>query len=180
MFLERVANGTKFDAIFLASVLNSVPFSTDRERIVTIVSALATPGTVVYAGAISRASDRFLAATGAKENISNHETQFDSSFSAGYEDGVVVSDLMKHPKAQKYFTVDEWRELWSLGFSHVEAYLYKPNQLVQMVARDPLPINSTKLAEAIRFEFDLPYPKDSLDRVEQALDAFSARLQMAL
>ena len=180
LFLERVANGTKFDAIFLASVLNSVPFSTDRERIVTIVSALATPGTVVYAGAISRASDRFLAATGAKENISNHETQFDSSFSAGYEDGVVVSDLMKHPKAQKYFTVDEWRELWSLGFSHVEAYLYKPNQLVQMVARDPLPINSTKLAEAIRFEFDLPYPKDSLDRVEQALDAFSARLQMAL
>jgi len=180
VFLQRVAEGTEFDAIFLASVLNSVPFSTDREHIVRLISALSSRGTVVYAGAISRASDRFLAATGAKDNVSNHETQFDSSFSAGYEEGVVVSDLMKHPKAQKYFTVDEWQELWSLGFSHVESYLYKPNQLVQMVARDPLPIDSLKLAEAIKFEFDLPYPEGSLDRVEQALDAFSARLEMAL
>lgn len=180
VFLERVASGTEFDSIFLASVLNSVPFSTDRRRIVTLVSALSTPGTVVYAGAISRSSDRYLAATGAKDNISNHETQFDSSFSAGYEEGVIVADLMKHPKAQKYFTVDEWKELWSEGFSHVEAYTYKPNQLVQAVARDALPINPIELREAIEFEFDLPFPNDTLNRVDEALDAFSARLQMAI
>jgi len=147
---------------------------------VTLVSALSSPGSVIYAGAISRASDRFQAAVGAKDNISNHETQFDSSFAAGYEEGVVVSDLMKHPKAQKYFTVDEWRELWSRGFSDVQSYLYKPNQLVQAVCRDPLPVNPVELAEAIRFEFDLPFPDETLDRVEQALDAFSQRLEMAL
>jgi hypothetical protein len=180
VFLERVADGTEFDSIFLASVLNSVPFSTDRRHIVTLVSALSTPGSVVYAGSISRASDRFLAAIGAKDNISNHETQFDSSFAAGYEEGVVVSDLMKHPKAQKYFTVDEWRELWSEGFSHVYSYTYKPNQLVQAVCRDPLPVNPVELVEAIKFEFDLPYPNDTLNRVDEALDAFSTRLQMAL
>ena len=180
VFLERVADGTEFDSIFLASVLNSVPFSTDRRRIVTLVSALSSPGSVIYAGAISRASDRFQAAVGAKDNISNHETQFDSSFAAGYEEGVVVSDLMKHPKAQKYFTVDEWRELWSRGFSDVPSYLYMPNQLVQAVCRDPLPVNPVELAEAIRFEFDLPFPDETLDRVEQALDAFSQRLEMAL
>ena len=144
------------------------------------MSALSTPGTVVYAGAISRSSDRFLAAIGAKDNISNHETQFDSSFAAGYEEGVIVADLMKHPKAQKYFTVDEWKELWSEGFSHVEAYTYKPNQLVQAVVRDPLPINPIELREAIEFEFGLPFPNATLNRVDQALDAFSARLQMAI
>jgi len=180
VFLQRVASGTEFDSIFLASVLNSVPFSTDRRRIVTIVSALATTRSTIYAGAISRSSDRFLAATGAKDNISNHETQFDSSFAAGYEEGVIVADLMKHPKAQKYFTVDEWKELWSEGFSDVESYLYKPNQLVQVIARDPLPVNPKELKEAIEFEFGLPYPNDTLDRVDQALDAFSARLQMAI
>ena len=119
-------------------------------------------------------------ATGAKDNISNHETQFDSSFSAGYEEGVIVADLMKHPKAQKYFTVDEWRDLWGQGFSHVEAYTYKPNQLVQAVARDALPVNPIELREAIEFEFDLPFPNDTLNRVDEALDAFSARLQMAI
>jgi len=180
VFLERVANGTEFDSIFLASVLNSVPFQRDREHVVRIVSALSNPGTVVYAGAISRSADRYFAAMGLKDNISNHETQFDSSFAAGYEEGVVVSDLMKHPKVQKYFSIDEWRELWLLGFSDVHAYLFKPNKLVHAVCRDPKPVDPTRLCEAIRFEFDLPYPEGTLDRSEQALDAFSQRLEMAL
>jgi len=134
----------------------------------------------VYAGAISRTADRYLAATGQKDNISNHETQFDSSFSAGYEEGVVVSDLIKRPKVQKYFTVPEWEELWRTGFRDVRAYLYTPNSLVQCVAGDPVKIDPVALTEAIRFEFDLPYPEGSLDRAEQALDAFSRRLGMAL
>lgn len=180
VFLERVANGTEFHSIFLASVLNSVPFHTDRQHIVRIVSALSHPGTAVYAGAISRTADRYAAAMGTKDNISNHETQFDSSFSAGYEEGVVVSDLMKHPKAQKYFSVDEWRDLWGVGFYDVQAYLYKPNQLVQAVCRGPQPIDPVALTEAIRFEFDLPFPDGTLDRSEQALNAFARRLGMAL
>ena len=180
VFLERVADGTEFSSIFLASVLNSVPFQTDREHVITIVSALSSPETVLYAGAISRSSDRYQAAVGIKDNISNHETQFDSSFAAGYEEGVVVSDLMKHPKVQKYFSVDEWRELWLLGYSDVQAYFFRPNHLVQAVARGPLPINAVKLTEAIRFEFDLPFPEGTLDRSEQALDAFARRLEMAL
>jgi len=180
MFLGRVADGTKFDSIFLASVLNSVPFQADREHVVRIVSALSGPDTVLYAGAISRSSDRYYAAMGMKDNISNHETQFDSSFAAGYEEGVVVSDLMKHPKVQKYFSLDEWKELWLLGYSDVRTYFFKPNQLVQAVARAPLPIDPVKLGEAIRFEFELPFPDGTLDRSEQALDAFARRLQMAL
>ena len=180
VFLERVADGTEFDSIFLASVLNSVPFQTDREHVIRIVSALSGPSTVLYAGAISRSSDRYYAAMGMKDNVSNHETQFDSSFAAGYEEGVVVSDLMKHPKVQKYFSQDEWKALWLLGYSDVHTYFFRPNQLVQAVGRDPLPIHPVKLAEAIRFEFDLPYPFGSLNRADEALDAFSARLQMAL
>ena len=117
---------------------------------------------------------------GMKDNISNHETQFDSSFAAGYEEGVVVSDLMKHPKVQKYFSVDEWKALWLLGYSDVHTYFFRPNQLVQAVGRDPLPVDPVKLSESIRFEFDLPYPFGSLNRAAEALDAFSARLQMAL
>ena len=67
----------------MASVLNSVPFAKDREHIVRIVAALSTTGTVVYASAISRFAERYIASIGMKENISNHETQFASSFSAG-------------------------------------------------------------------------------------------------
>ncbi|MBF86320.1 MAG: hypothetical protein CL489_17840 [Acidobacteria bacterium] len=180
VFLERVADGTEFDSIFLASVLNSVPFQTDREHVVRIVSALSGPDTVLYAGAISRSSDRYYAAMGMKDNVSNHETQFDSSFAAGYEEGVVVSDLMKHPKVQKYFSEDDWKALWLLGYSDVHTYFFRPNQLVQAVGRDPLPIDPVKLVEAIKFEFDLPFPDDTLNRVDQALDAFSRRLEMAL
>ena len=180
VFLDRVADGTEFNSIFLASVLNSVPFKSDREHVVRIIAALCGPNTTVYAGAISRKADRFLAAMGMKDNISNHETQFDSSFAAGYEDGVVVSDLMKHPKAQKYFSTNEWESLWRLGFRDVVGYLYAPNQLVQVIASDPLPVDPSALVEAVKFEFDLPFPDDTLGRSEQALDAFSQRLQMAL
>jgi len=179
-FLARVADGTEFDSIFLASVLNSVPFKTDRNHIVTLVAALSTPGTTVYAGAISRSADRYFAAMGLKDNVSNHETQFDSSFAAGYEEGVVVSDLVKHPKVQKYFTVDEWRDQWLRGFSDVHAYAYKPNKLVHAACRDPKPVDPRALTEAIKFEFNLPYPEGTLDRAEEALDAFAQRLKMAL
>ena len=179
-FLEKVASGVEFDSIFLASVLNSVPFASDRDKIVTIIASLCTKNTVVYAGAISNKSQRYLAATGAKENLSNYETQYDSSFAAGYEEGVVVSDLMKRPKAQKYFSVDEWKTLWSKRFSDVDAYLYKPITLVQAVIQKPLPIDPKDLSEALRFEFDLPFPEDTLNRSEEALQAFSHRLKIEL
>jgi hypothetical protein len=180
VFLARVADGTEFDSIFLASVLNSVPFHQDRVHIVRIVSALSSPNTTVYAGAISRNADRYRAAMGQKDNISNHETQFDSSFSAGYEEGVVVSDLIKHPKVQKYFSINEWEELWRIGFRDVNAYLYTPNQLVQAVCGSPVDVDPVALTEAIRFEFDLPFPDESFNRVDEALEAFSRRLEMAL
>ena len=87
---------------------------------------------------------------------------------------------MKHPKAQKYFSINEWEGLWRLGFRDVSGYLYAPNQLVQVIASDPVEVDPVALADAIRFEFDLPFPDCTLDRSEQALDAFSQRLQMAL
>ena len=180
MFLARVADGTEFHSIFLASVLNSVPFKADRLHIVNIVSALATKKTVVYSGAISKVSDRYLAATGQKDNISNHEVQFDSSFAGGYEEGVMVSDLMKRPKAQKYHSPDEWKEIWSTRFSDVHVYTYAPNDLVQAVCQKPMEIDPESLSESIKFEFDLPFPDTTLDKVEEALEAFSQRLGMRL
>lgn len=180
VFLDRVANGVTFDSIFLASVLNSVPFATDRDHIVNVVSALCDKNTVVYAGAISKTSDRYLAATGQKDNISNHEVQFDSSFSAGYEDGVLVSDLMKRPKAQKYHSPDEWKEVWSKCFSDVHVYIYHPNDLVQAICQKALPVDPEKLSESIKFEFDLPFPDETLGRAEKALEAFSKRLGVRL
>lgn len=180
VFLDRIADGLEFDSIFLASVLNSVPFKADRLHIINIVSALATKKTIVYAGAISKTSDRYLAATGQKDNISNHETQFDSSFAVGYEEGVMVSDLMKRPKAQKYHSPDEWKEIWSTGFSDVHVYIYHPNDLVQAICKKPLEIDPEALSESIKFEFDLPFPDTTLDRVDKALEAFSKRLGMRL
>ena len=87
---------------------------------------------------------------------------------------------MKRPKAQKYFSVDEWKTLWSKRFSDVDAYLYKPITLVQAVIQKPLPIDPKDLSEALRFEFDLPFPEDTLNRGEEALEAFSHRLKIEL
>lgn len=50
-FLSAVRAGTPFSAIFVSSVLNSVPFPEDREHILRIVAALCGPETLVCAAA---------------------------------------------------------------------------------------------------------------------------------
>ena len=41
-------------------------------------------------------------------------------------------------------------------------------------------IDPESLSESIKFEFDLPFPDTTLDKVEEALEAFSQRLGMRL
>ena len=55
-FLTEIADGRVFTSIFLASVLNSIPFPKDRMAVLAIVNALSSKDTVTYE--IGRASCR--------------------------------------------------------------------------------------------------------------------------
>ena len=52
---------------------------------------------------------------------------------------------------------------------------------IAAICRKPRPVNPERLAAALRFEFDLPYPGGRrLGMAEEALAAFSTRLGVSL
>lgn len=156
-FLDDVANGVEWDTIFLSSVMNSVPFYEDRVHIVRLVSALASPKTAVDAVAFSKRSEAgrsaFTTAGGMKVSYSN--------------------------KTQKAHSLREWQQLWMIGFGVVDVGPW--GSLACGRATRPQPVDGQLLADAIAFEFDLPYPDDlRLGLVDDARAAFEARLGIEL
>jgi hypothetical protein len=63
-FLAEVAAGKEWTGIFIASVLNSVPFREDREHIACLCAALCRPHTKVYACASSAGESGWRQVTG--------------------------------------------------------------------------------------------------------------------
>ncbi|MFZ5852267.1 MAG: ParB N-terminal domain-containing protein [Actinomycetota bacterium] len=177
-FLAEVAAGTAFTSIFLSSVLNSVPFVDDRRKIITIVAALSDCATAVHAVAVSTDSSRWSDHQRANLRTTDHSR---SAIALDYEPHVMVAELADKPKAQKFHTLPEWRDLWSERFARVEPYMAAGGGLVACVARSPRPVEPADLRAALALEFDLPMPDGSrLGLVREALDAFAARTGMGL
>lgn len=177
-FLDRIGNGDRFDTIFVSAVLNSVPFRRDRELIVALLAALCWghDRTQVISGSANQGI--FINNVVLQSNAtggSNH-----SRFTANYETGVVVADLERSPKMQKYHTMPEWRQLWGTQFARVE--VWEPaNVFVMARCTNPHRPDKQLLSEAIAFEFDLPYPDGArYGLARQAFAAFEARLGMKL
>lgn len=177
-FIDRIGNNDRFDTIFVSAVLNSVPFRRDRELIVTLLAALCWghPGTQVISGSANQGI--FINNVVLQSNASGGANH--TRFTANYEPGVVVADLERSPKMQKYHTLPEWRQLWGTQFARVEAW--EPNTVFVMArATNPMPPDVAQLSEAVAFEFDLPYPDGTrFGLASQAFDAFEARLGMKL
>lgn len=176
-FLAAVRAGTQFSAIFVSSVLNSVPFPEDREHILRIVAALCGPETLVCAtarGTKSSAWDWFTAGEALSERASRG-----CNFPLGMEKGVVLGDLAASPKVQKFYEEGEFRDLFARHFGTVETGL--TDGMVTARCRNPLLFQPRDLAASLRFEFNLPYPDGKrMELVRQALDAFSVRLGLSL
>jgi hypothetical protein len=164
-FLDEVAEGKQFDSIFLASVLNSIPFAKDRMAVLAIVHALSQKSTVIY---------------GTCRDISDFNYEYGGIRNANYfvfdsEPGVRVGDVVRNPKIQKFHTQEEadamfarlWnkREYWPGG----NVFYFKLSA--------PKGINVKVLAAALEIEFDLPYADNTrMDLVAYAKKAFGKRL----
>jgi hypothetical protein len=183
-FLSDVATGVDWDTIFLSSVLNSVPFEADRFHIVQLLNALAQPtathpeGAQVCAVALSTANDSWRDNTAQKTGL--NKTHYDRpSFRLDHEPGVSLADFLDVPKIQKYHSMPEFQALFASTFGKAQTNHVGTN--CQGVFRDPLPVNPVKLAAAIDFEFELPYPDGTrMERSRQARAAFEKRLGITL
>jgi hypothetical protein len=178
-FLERVADGTVWDSIFISSVFNSIPFIQDRKHVVALVAALCGPETKVHAAVIGIDSDRWYNHTRGDLKKS-HDTSA-GGFVLDYEPRTVISDIALKPKVQKYHTEIEFKTLMQHGFRHVDTFQTAKNGLVMSVSSKPRTIDIDELRAAIEFEFDLPHPGDRrLGLVKEAKAAFSKRLGVQL
>lgn len=176
-FLRDVAAGKSWSSIFIASVLNSVPFLDDRRHIITLVAALASRDTGVYACASSTDTQGWININGADRLDPRASKTI--QFKLDYEPGISVGDVATKPKVQKYHTQEEFHRLFAERFLRVEISEQVNN--IQAVCSRPRKLDQEALRSALTFEFDLPYPDGSrMGLVREAVEAFSHRLHTSL
>lgn len=164
-FLDDIAGDRRFTSIFLASVLNSVPFPTDRMAVLAIVHALSSKDTMVY---------------GTCRDISDFNYEYGGIRNANYfvfdsEPGVRVGDVMRNPKIQKFHTLEEadamFLRLWN------KTDYWPGGNVFYFRLGAPKGLNLNVLKQAIALEFDLPYADGTrMGLVDYAMKSFAKRL----
>jgi len=176
-FLAEVASGKDWTSIFISSVLNSVPFHEDRQHIVTLCTALCRPFTKVYACASSATETGWRQVQG--KAFMNESNAGNICFRLDYEPGIRLGDFQDKPKVQKYHTEKEFHSLFIPFFRSVKVAEMSNN--VTAACASARAVDVARLAAAIEFEFDLPYPDGTrMDLVADAKAAFGKRLGVAL
>jgi hypothetical protein len=172
-FLNQIAAGSKFNSIFISSVLNSVPFYDDRKKIILLLAALCTDQTRVFGWTMSNKSKDW--ENPEREYLSENAAR-SLKFRLHYEDGIMLGGFNDKPKIQKYHTVKEAFDLFKCGFKNV--VVRHISDSISIIADSPI-INIPELREAIEFEFNLPYPDGStMNLVNEAKHAFAKRLNI--
>jgi SAM-dependent methyltransferase len=164
-FLDEIADGRRFTSIFLASVLNSIPFPTDRLAVLAIVHALSSRDTVVY---------------GTCRDVSDFNYEYGGIRNANYfvfdsEPGVRVGDVMRNPKIQKFHTQDEadamFKRLWN------KTDYWPGGNVFYFRVSAPKGLNLNVLKQALALEFNLPYADGTrMGLVDYAKKAFAKRI----
>ena len=176
-FLDEVAAGKDWTAIFVSSVLNSVPFAGDREKIATICASLCRPFTKVYACASSATETGWRQVQG--KAFMNESNAGNICFRLDYEPGIRLGDFQDKPKVQKYHTEKEFYALFIGIFRSVKVAEMSNN--VTAICASARAVDVAQLREAIEFEFDLPYPDGTrMGLADEAKAAFGKRLGVAL
>lgn len=165
VFLDEVATGTRFSSIFLASVLNSVPFPKDRMAVLAIVHALCSKDTVVY---------------GTCRDISDFNYEYGGIRNANYfvfdsEPGVRIGDVMRNPKVQKFETQETADAMFSRLWNTRE--FWPGGNVFYWRLAAPKGVNPAVLGQALSIEFELPYADGTtMGLSKYAKRAFSKRL----
>jgi ParB-like chromosome segregation protein Spo0J len=144
-FLTEIADGRVFTSIFLASVLNSIPFPKDRMAVLAIVNALSSKDTVTY---------------GTCRDISDFVYEYGGIRQANYfvfdsEPGVRVGDVVKSPKIQKFHTQEEAEAMFSRLW--VKREYWPGGNVFYFKLSSPKTVNPKVLSQALELEFELPY-----------------------
>lgn len=164
-FLDEVADGRAFSSIFLASVLNSVPFPQDRMAILAIVNALSDKDTCIY---------------GTCRDISDFNYEYGGIRNANYfvfdtEPGVRIGDVMRNPKVQKFHTKEEADNMFARLWNKRE--FWPGGNVFYFKLSAPKGMNPKVLGQALEIEFNLPYADNTrMNLVQVAKEAFSKRL----
>lgn len=174
--LACVADGTAWTSVFCSSVMQSVPFRSDREQIVTLLGALCHPETPCYA-VLKHVSNPSLGSTVGRGSTVKQHAQL-VTFVADWDKNTTLGDIASgNPKAQKYHTEAEAVSLFTAEFGHLDTTLGVHN--VQIIATKPRIPRWAKLIKAIEFEFDLPYPDGTtMGLVDEAKAAFRQRAEI--
>ena len=169
-FLDYISDPrNKFDSIFLASVLNSVPFPEDRLAVLAIVHALSSRTTTVY---------------GTCRDISDFNYEYGGIRNANYftfdtEPGVRVGDIMRNPKIQKFHTPEEASIMFSRFWKSIETW--PGGNVFYYALKAPMGFRPEVVGKALELEFDLPYQDGSrMGLVDYAKKAFSKRLSITI
>lgn len=180
-FLDHLLSATtKFDSIFLSSVLNSVPFYKDRLLLLAVVHALCGYTSVLYGSVRGMAEVKLIGSAVGRSSVKYSNkgdclsaTLIDQakSFPLNYESNVVVGDILDNPKVQKFHNAEELRSLLETFFTDVRIHGSENNALYFFSATNPKRINENILRKAVEFEFNMPLNKDGTERLGMA-DAF--------
>ena len=173
-FLDEVESGVEYTSVFISSVFNSVPFMEDRIKIAHIAAALCSPGGRVVCWCQSDESQQFII-------TKNHSVTNNSrlTFDLDYEPNTILGDISKHPKVQKGHTANELKDIFSRSFKSIDR-IDMINKFWYLEATKPI-VDTVRLAEALDFEFDLPYPDGStLGLAERARKVFEKRLGVSI
>lgn len=176
-FLRQIAAGKQWQSVFFSAILNSVPFQQDREHVVQVLAACCGKLTTMYGYSwhAAKGSNRDIRGGGGLAKTAATNIQF----VLDYEPNTLLGDFSSRPKVQKYFTLEEWTALFKPHFESVQVELGDSSRLL-VTCRRPRPADPARLRAALEFEFDLPYPDGRMGMVDEALQAFSARLGVNL
>lgn len=150
-FLDDVKSGVEYTSVFISSVFNSVPFMDDRIKIARIAAALCKPRGKVVCWCQANTSPQFQIT---KKRSALRESLL--TFDLDYEPNIVLGDLRQHPKVQKGHTEEELRNIFGQSFKKINRLEIISN-FWYLEASQPI-VSLERLAEAIDFEFELPYP----------------------
>ena len=175
-FLGKLARGWRPDSVFCNFVLSSIGSAQDREKVLTVLAALGRHARQVVISVRSTEDVSYQVVLG-KVNAKQGFLGIPDTTEPGL---IVTAAGTARQKFQKFYMEDELRKVLQPYFGHLRrASLQERDTALVMVCRQPRSMPKAKLAEALRFEFDIKIDGEPTGRSEQAIAAFARYLQPA-
>ena len=152
-FLDELHENPDFTSIFLHSVFNSVPFEEDRKKILTILSAIATPKTkvIIWTRRIKEYKQILSEINSDKVSSDKYNVEV-----LDYEPNITIAEIERRPKVQKFYDEKGLIELCKPYFKIIRVAVKNGGMYCECTK--PIKQPEEKLMEALDFEFNLKHP----------------------